>query len=152
MQKVMFYHFYSWWILMFWSSCFVFFCPWALMKMLENMGSVTNSLSDLSLSLAALSALWRTCIPYLSPQHTHGHTQTCTRAYTQTHIHKRKQLYASVITICFAFTQHIKWSCTVQEKKKSYQTMEIFDTPCADMLHLKYFHNAYFPRLPAEIK
>lgn len=64
--------------------------------------------------------------------------------------HKRKHLYACVITICCAFTQHIKWNCTVQYK--SHETVGIFDTPCTDMLHLNYFHNAYFPRLPAKIK
>lgn len=40
------------------------------MKMLENSGFekqlVANSLSAFSLSLAILSALWRTCIHYLS--------------------------------------------------------------------------------------
>lgn len=70
------------------------------MRMFENIDSVTNSLSDLSLSLAVLSALWSTCIPYLSPQHTHTH--------------KRKHLYACVITICFAFTRYIKRNCAVQ--------------------------------------
>lgn len=61
--------------------------------------SGSNSLSDLSLSLAVLSAMWSTCIPYLSPELTHAHSRT----HTHTHTHKRKHLYACVITICLAF-------------------------------------------------
>lgn len=67
-----------------------FFCPWALMKMLENSGFekqlVTNSLSAFVLSLAVLSTLWRTCIHYLSAAP------------------KKQQLHACVTTICYAST------------------------------------------------
>lgn len=70
------------------SIHFFSFCPWAFMKMLENIGfekqSVANSLSAFPLSLAVLSTPWRTCIHYLSLAP------------------KKQQLHACVIAICCA--------------------------------------------------
>lgn len=62
---------------------------------------------------------------------------------------KKQQLYACVITICFASPNILGG---IRLYRELYQPVEICDTSHADMLHLNYFLNAYFSRLSVEIQ